>query len=712
MMMSEKKPKSKAKDINTILTNGARAIKKRKARPQSSSRSLANRFSESNYFKNSVLNKQDVAALIMGKKGKLKSSNLTPEHLKNLNWQHDSQSEQEATAEDEDSSMLLSFSSSRAFSKRRRIRDNVLSCEQAVERVKNSKLYFKYIPMIKEQYEQRLNTDIKDQYLTRFEKLRNCPSTLSQTDDEKSDLCKLFLRHKELNTSLWEYASIPPEFNFENIDNDAEDFRLKLSDLKTLHDTDKEYYSEQLIACSTPLIPSLLEDSSPKQEHTEIKVEEIIEKNQHYNSSDSEFDMTGIFEIEDSDDGISEPLFPHLSTQYAESLVSEDVLINTSTTFSTMFFEKSNSPVKVYNDMDDDIIVTSVMESKNSKLQTPPRDNNITSNISKTNTMKDFSAEDIIEIVEIPGTPSPQYDRLSLGLISKDPLSSSSTDTSLSLQQVNNDKLFYQRQKQDFSKLSLKELKKQMDDWGFKPCKSRAENIEILNSCNVYLPLKKPAASLEQDKQSTTIGLSDNINILGEITNTHTSTSTNKPKKIPRTARQIEALSTGELKNMIDLFGFRPVRSRSEMIERLKECCLKDTGNMPKGSLNSIKRSSIRSGASTPDSIISSPKINSSVSTLVESIDSAGTTQVENDNPSEVVETEDLDGKISRRISEALKTQEYFNDIWVKILTYQPLDLEEFCKFLNTKLTMYLSTKFVREWCDKHGITTTTANNK
>lgn len=702
MMSEQKKLKPKTTDINKILTNGAKAITKRKARSQSSSRSLANRFSESNYFSNRVLKKQDIAALIMGKKGKLKSSIATSDHLKNSNWQQDIQSEQETGAEDEDNSEFFSYTSSKAFHKRKLTYDKVLSCEIAVERVKNSHLYFKYIPMIKEQYEQILNTEIKNQYLTRFEKLNRC-ITSSQTVEEKYKLCKFFRRHKELNTTLWEYASIPPEFNFEEAENNEEDFRLTLSDLNSLHDTDKEYYSDQLLACSMlseTILPKSRSNSNTDI-HTEVKVEKVIENNQCYSSSDLELDMTGIYEIEDSDDGMSEPLFPQANTitQGIGSSVSEGV--------TTTFSEKSNLPFRVYNDTNDDIIVTNVTETKNKIFQTPSKCNSNTSNVSKASITKDnYTSEEIIEIIEIPGTPSPQNDRLSLRLLSKD--LTDATDTYSNIQQINDDELFYRRQKQDFSKLSLKELKKQMDDWGFKPCRSRAENIEILNSCNVYLPIQKAMPSLKHGQQRTAKDPSEVGEILGEITNTHTNTT----KKLPKTIRQIEALSTGDLKSLVVSFGFKPVRSRTEMIELVKECCLKDNCKMPKGSLNHIKKTSINSEKSTANSTISSSSGNSPAGTLVESVYSAETTQVDLESPSQVLETEDLDGKISQRISEALKTQEYFNEIWVKILTYQPLDLEEFCKSLNTRLTMYLSTKFVREWCDKHGITTTTANSK
>lgn len=74
------------------------------------------------------------------------------------------------------------------------------------------------------------------------------------------------------------------------------------------------------------------------------------------------------------------------------------------------------------------------------------------------------------------------------------------------------------------------------------------------------------------------------------------------------------------------------------------------------------------------------------------------------------VETDvQLDLKIAQRISETLINNELALPYWNKILTFQPLNVDEFCSFLNQLLSMNLTPKYIRDWCDRHGVTTTQA---
>lgn len=260
------------------------------------------------------------------------------------------------------------------------------------------------------------------------------------------------------------------------------------------------------------------------------------------------------------------------------------------------------------------------------------------------------------------------------------------------------DKNMYKKQKMDFSKFTTKELRDQLKSWGFKSCKSRADMLELLDSCNVYSPISTT-------KYLKTLTLSSTTNrpnlyrnnpldsptpsiLNGSATrsfsvysgSTLENTALENLKKLPSDKKDLKKLSVKDLRKLVDSFGFGAVKTKRQMIELLEGCYTQLTDRE-------------QDGRAISSSDIPSQNMNTS--------DKSSSIAVETDVQ--------LDLKIAQRISETLINNELALPYWNKILTFQPLNVDEFCSFLNQLLSMNLTPKYIRDWCDRHGVTTTQA---
>lgn len=129
------------------------------------------------------------------------------------------------------------------------------------------------------------------------------------------------------------------------------------------------------------------------------------------------------------------------------------------------------------------------------------------------------------------------------------------------------------------------------------------------------------------------------------------------PCNLPPVSDSIDAMSTGELKKIMGRIGIKHDGSRSRMIDIIKKC-------------------------------YSSPEKDKTDD--FESMDST------------------MRSNIAVRISEHIKQdKDSVSSIWVRILCFEPIGLDELSVFLEARMDIKFDPKFLRNWCDSHGVTTT-----
>lgn len=674
----------------------------------------------------------------------------------------------------------------------KRLFRNVLDAEDAVIRLKTAALRFPYIRPPNAYYEERTKLQYSDIYPGITDTSPPTKKTLASTatkstmpskdalpfsfsrrilfrvntpENKKRKYC--YFERPEV--SMWEYDRIPPA-----------DFTLK--DVEALHENDKEYYLAQLAAI----------DQQPPFSYKLNDGEEV---------SDGEYISDTEIEIGDSEPNWFAPLLsfdseggPHTPhEQWGSEIESslyepEPLLLDNKRRIEE--HDESKQTIAGRNNSEIEIIGSALHGT-----------------VPSTPTKKDCS-EDEIEYVEIPDSPvamkivplfAPTFE--TSALLPKD-----ANAQSRQLGQSSNPQpQLYQKRKRNFTRMTTAELRKQVDDWGFKSCKTRKDMISLLDSCDVYSPIKglsktskgrenesafspspslqnAPALELESNHTeklqlpalaTKSDNLADPI-IPAIATTARTSLSAfSFTDTLPKSKRDLDKMSTGDLRLLLDRYGFKPTRSRSRMIELLKECYAKPRAS---GKPASLVPTPLHSTTTDPVSVSSVPAIaagsaaadkksgdgsgkalekmsakelrglldsygfkpvrgrlrmiellkdcytpvapdslntSSSAAVVTDSIVPAVSETAASAAGTSILDTErELDGEISRRISTALTTEEFARATWTNILTYQPLNLEEFCSLLNENLQMKLSPKFVRDWCDQHGVTTTVADER
>ncbi|VVT46956.1 uncharacterized protein SAPINGB_P001471 [Magnusiomyces paraingens] len=679
---------------------------------------------------------------------------------------------------------------------------NILSPEEAVKRIKLARLRFPFIKISRSYCERQINKTLPEIY----------PGILFNQDvkEEDGNKTKLYSQFRRTlyiaensnkrkycyferpNVTMCEYDHLPPS-------------SFTIQDVEILHGADKEYFESQLKTLAK-------EEEEARESKHRLEEQRKMEEETEIEDSEPEYFQPLSYNLSNSDDEI-EPI--------SSSVYEPEPLVWPKRTKTEIQNMQSDGDMVEIIDYTSDVEIIDCAPTTRISVPTKQIENNAT--------LIDRDDDESIEIIEIPESPMAfKIDSLFSEKQVNDLIKAQLADgcetqhvpeeveeakqstnilqqksvNLLTQKQPSNNNQLYQKKKRDFTKMTTIELRKQVDDWGFKPCRSRMEMIKLLDSCNVYSPI--PGSVLAQ-----TMSRKENVHL--DIDHGFQSKSFSEDmvqtiKQLPKHKKDLENLSTGDLKELLYIYGFKPVKGRSRILEILRECYNTSDAittstettpeNFENNPLNKTTVSNIdnKESNTTLTSIdtntyhetpieVSIPYSNistnisisnfgekfsnaalisddsSNVSAIQENIESEGDTHISTlekiptkelrelikrygfkpvRNRSRMIEllkdcygksptpasfTEDkitfnsnsdkaLDIEISRRISTAFLTEDFAKDIWTKILTYEPLNLDEICGFLEEKLGMKLEHKFVREWCDQHGVTTTVAEER
>ena len=177
--------------------------------------------------------------------------------------------------------------------------------------------------------------------------------------------------------------------------------------------------------------------------------------------------------------------------------------------------------------------------------------------------------------------------------------------------------------------------------------RTRKAMIELLESCNVVV---EPVERATQESQAI-VELPD------------------------LTLQVVDKMSTGEMKKTLSKLGIKHSGSRSQMTSILVSWSQSRSDNLS----NDV-------GSNTKAS--------------------------KRGNVTEIADS--VNNNLSKKILEAIKMEHEkhsVNSLWTRMLCYEPISLDELAAYLETKLAVKLDDKFLRSWCDAHGVTTTTVNS-
>lgn len=191
--------------------------------------------------------------------------------------------------------------------------------------------------------------------------------------------------------------------------------------------------------------------------------------------------------------------------------------------------------------------------------------------------------------------------------------------------------------------------------------------------------------------------------------------------------------TTPQLRDQMDKWGFKPVRTRKAMIKLLESCnVLVEPVNkeleqadfdkeMPsnltvqvvdKMSTGDMKKTLTKLGIKHNGSRSQMTSILLSWSQSRNGTHSKIAIETHQDHVSEVIDS--VSNNLSDKIMKAIKMDHEKHDsnsIWTRMLCYEPISLDELLAYLEERLDIKLDDKFVRSWCDAHGVTTTTVNS-
>lgn len=687
--------------------------------------------------------------------------------------------------------------------------DKILDPEEAAERIKNFKVSFFFIQESDEYYEKRMSVSISELYSTNkniysvflnqergvngekeidVEDARNViiidPLSSSSKPIDRAQI----KRHRacyfqQPKVSLWEYSHLPPP-------------GFTQSDAEVLHKNDYEYYHDQYVnnRNNNQMLVDSESDNATDVEEFEGEIPSSIYEPEPLSYSKNRGKLlSGLSKVHEI------PLLGNvnivsISDSDSEADYSRNSLIDLVT------------PLRSRNSAQESMNLRSKSSNHISGLTNIPHDNistrDIPENREDLNNDESLCEDSEVEIIMIPESPT----AASPAPLASDKIWSNLLSTEFS---SISEKGLYQKRKRDFTKFTTEELKVQVDKWGFKSPRSRTGMIDLLDSCVVLSPMQRDLKSSRKENSGNKYN--GNTNGFDESPIKSTKSCLNKAIPpmddggifwgLPKTKRDLDKMSTGDLKILLDKCNLKPVKSRLKAIEILKGCYNEISGalttrNKKNGGNNmnnkddsdediveiSDERTKLFGLASTttttsPSSLFPFPSELEGgetskftpLSTIISNEESKEQSKdvisepsitmndkdnmkkptkktvgnrrnrkprpKENDNGAQSdtitntnISLEEsrreecsstkkqgksiskLDSETSLRISRILKADDYDSRrLWLKVLTYEPLNLDDFCNFLNNKLQMNLNTKCVREWCDQHGVTTTVA---
>lgn len=326
------------------------------------------------------------------------------------------------------------------------------------------------------------------------------------------------------------------------------------------------------------------------------------------------------------------------------------------------------------------------------------------------------------------------------------------------------------KRKKDFTKYSTPQLVEQLDAWGFKTDNlTRDQIIEKLDSCNVYSPIiqrglrstsintsgsdvitvfgnvansgiPQVAGSKSRLEVLPSFGPSKRVNkrtannhtepgtdkhatvcpnsksSSSSITNTTGNVDSNRTpiypladsvrynlEKLPQDKKSLQTMKVAELRALVQKFGFKPTQ-KHKMIEQLEDCYVVYE-----------KYQSQRNATSEPVVADPSPTTHSSSSSssVTVSVIPTATSDVPSvlgSSSQSLITLQQLNHKISDRISHALRHEPVLMPYWQQMLMYEPVNVDGLLKCLNDNLCMSLDPKYLRDWCEQQGVTTTNAD--
>lgn len=175
-----------------------------------------------------------------------------------------------------------------------------------------------------------------------------------------------------------------------------------------------------------------------------------------------------------------------------------------------------------------------------------------------------------------------------------------------------------------------------------------------------------------------------------------------------RSSMDFNKMSNSELRELMVETGLDPGRHRSKMIEDL-ESYLRSKPTRGDRRLSRTRRKQSKVVLNIPNDVFSKSK---------EDNDDSATKVIppsEGEESDHYMESSDrfLARLIYRRISSGLNrleasdldfSEEEANEWWEKILTYEPLIIEDFCAYIKSSLRADIDDKLIKKWCDDHSV--------
>jgi hypothetical protein len=552
--------------------------------------------------------------------------------------------------------------------------NNVMSPAVGVNILKNLELAFPFVPKTTRSHERlRTTEELVEQYKVEFNDLIETKK-IDEEAKKKTYCLFAYNRPKMHRLKLWKLSQLPP-------------ITYTAADVLELHKEDNQYYNLRFVQRRTLSNSAIVTDeethglnhnfgSTVTSREDETENDDSMEKDYpvdaSVNDSFEDMDDSVIITMENSNTSL-------ITTKFTQNGCMGDVI-----TFDS---SPANSPPARFQnpcsllDLSPRHEIAFLSPRPSKLLATSPSDPITVLSIPETPSLSEKLTESLspfptvpvetVEVIEIPESPIAENDDFNshfkiiehaaakFGLQNTSPQTVASSLTMPSPVHGNNRKSYNssnKSEKQDFSKLSTPQLREQMDKWGFKPVRTRKAMIELLESCNVVVEPVEKAIEEEQAVEE----------VLPDLT-----------------LQVVDKMSTGEMKKTLSKLGIKHSGSRSQMTSILVSWSQNRNGNHG-DSMDSCNDSTSSSN--------SRANKHGKVSQIVESVNS----------------------NLSEKILEAIKMEHEkhsVNSLWTRMLCYEPISLDELVAYLESTLAVKLDDKFVRSWCDAHGVTTTTVNS-
>lgn len=543
--------------------------------------------------------------------------------------------------------------------------NNVMSPAVGVKVLENLELAFPFVPKTTRSHKRlRTSEELTEQYKVEFNDLVEKKKIKEKT---KENACCLFAYNnpKLHRLNLWKLSQLPP-------------ITYTATDCLALHKEDKQYYNLRFVQKrSSSNLATVTDEETHSLNHnfglTVATQDEIVPENRDSVEKDYPMDASVSDSFEEMDDSVIITMensnTPSITTKFTQNDCMGDVITLDSSPANSL--PASSQARCSLLDLSPRHGIPPLSPRHSALLTTSPSDPITVLSIPETPPPIEELPEspspfpnvpiETVEVIEIPESPIAENDDFDshfsiiehaaakFGLRNTSPKTLVPSLTMPSLVHGNSKKSSSssKSEKQDFSKLTTPQLREQMDKWGFKPVRTRKAMIELLESCNVVV---EPVQRATQESQAI-VELPD------------------------LTLQVVDKMSTGEMKKTLSKLGIKHSGSRSQMTSILVSWSQSRSDNLS----NDV-------GSNTKAS--------------------------KRGNVTEIADS--VNNNLSKKILEAIKMEHEkhsVNSLWTRMLCYEPISLDELAAYLETKLAVKLDDKFLRSWCDAHGVTTTTVNS-